>query len=107
MTIDEPDDRDPGNLAVLVTLTLVKESSTEFLPLIQTNAANSLAKEPECHRFDVCINPAIPDEVMLYEVYEDRAAFDRHLDTENFQVFERESRSMVAGKSTRIYWLSR
>jgi len=48
-----------GPVAVVVTLALVRGSTSQFMPLIQTNAAKSLADEPECHRFDVCLNPAV------------------------------------------------
>jgi len=95
-----------GPVAVVVTLALVRGSTSQFMPLIQTNAAKSLADEPECHRFDVCLNPAVPEELLLYEIYTDRAAFDVHLASEHFKVFDQATSSMVASKSTRIYQLS-
>ena len=47
------------------------------LPLVCANAAASLKGEPECLRFDVLTPLAGGDEVLLYEVYRDRAAFER------------------------------
>ena len=39
-------------------------------------AQTSLEREDDCHRFDVCRDPAATHRTFLYEVYTDRSAFD-------------------------------
>jgi len=107
MQFSESGSSEQGPIAVVVTLVLIKGSSSQFLPLIQTNAAKTLADEPECHRFDICLNPEIPEEILLYEIYASRGAFEVHLASEHFRVFDEASSKMVASKSARIYQLSR
>ena len=67
------------------------------------NARTSLAEEPGCHQFDVCTDPARPDEVFLYERYTDRAAFDDHLASAHFKAFDARVAPMIAAKEVRTY----
>ncbi|MGI9463684.1 MAG: putative quinol monooxygenase, partial [Aestuariivirgaceae bacterium] len=43
-----------------------------------------------CRRFDVCTDPDRPERVFLYEIYDDRAAFDAHLASDHFKAFDAE-----------------
>lgn len=71
----------------------------QFLPLMIENANASLTREPGCLQFDVCTNPKRPDEVFLYEVYEDAAAFEEHLASEHFRTLDGKVASWVASKT--------
>ena len=71
--------------------------------LIETNAAASVRDEPGCHRFDVATDPAHPDEVFLYEIYDDAAAFDAHRQTPHYAVFDEAISDLVAGKEVRTF----
>lgn len=73
----------------------------EFLPLMRENARASVENEPGCRQFDVCIDPARPASVFLYEVYDDRAAFEVHLASAHFRRFDAAVRDMVANKTVR------
>jgi quinol monooxygenase YgiN len=44
----------------------------------------------------VCIDDARADEVFLYELYDDRAAFDAHLATPHFKAFAAATDAMIA-----------
>lgn len=59
----------------------------EFLALCGYDSERSVADEPGCHQFDVVTIDDAPEVVTLYEVYDDRAAFDYHLTTPHFQKF--------------------
>ena len=59
--------------AVCVTFQIAEGAMADFLPLMLENAAASLKGEPGCHQFDVCRDG---DEVFLYELYTDAAAFE-------------------------------
>jgi len=73
----------------------------EFLPLMHENARASVESEPGCQQFDVCIDPARPGSVFLYEVYDGRAAFEVHLASAHFSRFDVAVRDMVANKTVR------
>ncbi|MEL6476336.1 MAG: putative quinol monooxygenase [Pseudomonadota bacterium] len=82
--------------AVVVTFHVHPGRMAEFLPLMRQNAANSLKLEPECHRFDVWTDAARPDQVYLYELYTNAAAFDAHLASTHFKAFAAKVEDMVA-----------
>jgi quinol monooxygenase YgiN len=75
----------------------------EFRKLIDDNARASVRDEPGCSRFDVCANRKDADRVLLYEIYDDRAAFDAHLKTKHFAVFNEASAPLVADKTVGEY----
>ena len=84
--------------AVCVTFTLKSDQALQFMPLMQANARTSLAHEPGCVQFDVLSDPAKPDQVFLYELYVDPAAFDAHLASPHFKSFNAATAEMVADK---------
>jgi quinol monooxygenase YgiN len=70
-----------------------------FRKLIDQNAQNSLDREPGCRRFDVLVPLNKPDTVFLYEIYDNKPAFETHLKTEHYLSFNRESSGLLLGKS--------
>lgn len=58
-----------------------------FLALAADDATSSVAHEPGCSTFDVCVSPDDPGTVVFFEVYEDRAVFDAHLETPHLARF--------------------
>jgi len=91
------------SFAVCVTFTLRPDAAQAFLPLMTANAQASLANEPGCTRFDVLTDPARPDEVFLYELYDDSAAFKVHLDSAHFKAFDAAVADMIADKVVRTF----
>lgn len=89
--------------AVTVTFKLVPGGAEAFMPMMVANARQTITDEPGCLRFDVCTDPAQPDEVFLYEIYYDRAAFDRHLETPHFQSFDAATADLILSKDVRTY----
>ncbi len=69
-----------------------------FRKLIDSNAADSCRLEPGCRRFDVLVHEKDPERIFLYEIYDDRAAFDAHLKTAHFDIFNRMSAEFVLSK---------
>lgn len=67
----------------------VEEGNLEaFLTAARADAAASLENEPGCLQFDIAIDRAAsPVRVIFYEVYTNRAAFDRHLETPHLAAF--------------------
>ena len=86
--------------AVCVTFQIKAGMFESFMPLMQKQAQNSLLKlESACHRFDVCTNPEKPDEVFLYEIYEDAAAFQVHLESDHFKAFDMAVQPLLEDKT--------
>ncbi|MEM9969939.1 MAG: putative quinol monooxygenase [Pseudomonadota bacterium] len=89
--------------AVTVKFELVDGTAAAFLNLVRANATDSLAQEPGCHRFDVCHDGARPNEVFLYELYDDAAAFAVHLKTPHFKAFDTAVAASVTAKTVATY----
>lgn len=92
-----------GRFAVVVTVKVKPEHTTEFLPLIRKNADSSRLHEPGCRRFDVCTDPDAPDDILLYELYDDAEAFAEHLTTWHYQEFDAATSDMILDKTVRTF----
>ena len=80
--------------AVAVTIKVVDGRMEDFLPMMLNHAAASLG-EAGCVQFDVCTDPEHVDEVFLYEVYMDRAAFDAHTETQHYAAFRLGTKALI------------
>ncbi|MFG1350137.1 putative quinol monooxygenase [Xanthobacter autotrophicus] len=58
----------------------------DFLAVARDDAAHSVADEPGCRQFEVIVLEG-SSTVVFYEVYDDRAAFDAHLETPHLARF--------------------
>ncbi len=63
------------------------ECVRDFLALARDDARHSLADEHGCRQFDIVQLDETPARIMFYEVYDDRAAFDAHLQTQHLDRF--------------------
>ena len=68
-----------GRFAITVEFEIAEGCAERFKTLVTRNAEVSVLNEPECLRFDVLF-PQGSDgrRILLYEVYQDRAAFEAH-----------------------------
>jgi (4S)-4-hydroxy-5-phosphonooxypentane-2,3-dione isomerase len=87
-----------GGYVVLVEFQLRPGTFERFRQLISENARASVRDEPGCRQFDVVVPDGEPDSVLLYEIYDDKAAFAAHMKTPHFAAFDRDSTSCVASK---------
>jgi quinol monooxygenase YgiN len=92
--------------AITVDFTLKPGALAAFRKLIDKNAQDSCAHEPGCQRFDVLVPIETGDKVFLYEIYDDRAAFDVHLKSPHFDTFNRQSEALVLSKNVAQYTLA-
>ncbi len=83
---------------ITVEFTVRPEVFDAFMPLMLENARLSRETEPGCRQFDVCTGPARPGVVFLYELYDDRAAFDAHRATAHFRSFDAAVKEMLTAK---------
>lgn len=83
---------------IMVDFRLRPGARSDFRRLIDENARASCRDEAGCRRFDVLEPPDDADRIVLYEVYDDRAAFHAHVKTGHFARFNEASASLVADK---------
>jgi quinol monooxygenase YgiN len=84
---------------IMVDFQLKPGAKSAFRRLIDDNARASCREEPGCRRFDVMELPSDADRIVLYEIYDDRAAFSAHIKTRHFARFNEESAELVADKT--------
>jgi (4S)-4-hydroxy-5-phosphonooxypentane-2,3-dione isomerase len=90
---------------VTVEFAVKPASVTAFRSAMLKNAKASLDDEPGCRQFDVCFSADDPNACFLYEVYDDRAAFDAHLAMAHFKSFNAEVAPMLDSKVVKIFEL--
>ena len=73
----------------------------QFLELAETDSRHSVADEPGCRQFTVTVDRERPDRVVLFEVYDDDAAFDAHLETPHLQAFRTGIEDLVVDRRVR------
>ncbi len=87
---------------VIVDFKIKPERLAQFMPLMLENARLSRETEPGCRVFDVCADPKEKTSIFLYEVYDDRTAFDAHLASAHFKRFDTAVGEMLASKAVRL-----
>jgi (4S)-4-hydroxy-5-phosphonooxypentane-2,3-dione isomerase len=88
---------------VTVEFDVVPAHQSEFMRAMTLNAAASLAEEPGCRQFDVCVSVKHTEQVFLYECYDSEQAFNLHLASAHFLAFNVLTAPWVAGKTVRTY----
>ena len=95
-----------SGFVITVDFTLKAGAMDAFRRLIDDNARQSCRREPGCRRFDVLIPKDAEERILLYVIYDDRAAFDAHLRTQHFDAFNRESAALVIAKTVAQFSLA-
>jgi quinol monooxygenase YgiN len=89
-------------LAVLVAFSVRPDARAAFQRLVMDNAAASLANEPGCRQFDVLVpEKGMAGEFVLYEIYDDAAAFDAHLGSDHYRAFDQAAAPMALTKTVK------
>ena len=84
-----------SKIAVFVEFTIHAGAFEKFYELMQKHAAAS-REEPGCLQFDICAPLEGENRLQLYELYEDRAAFDAHASTERIKQHRAGTRPLLA-----------
>lgn len=84
---------------IMVDFLLKPGTRPEFRRAIDANARASCRDERGCSRFDVVEPMDDENRILLYEIYDDRAAFDEHLKTPHLAAFEAASNHLVTKKT--------
>ncbi|NJM50717.1 MAG: antibiotic biosynthesis monooxygenase [Sphingomonadales bacterium] len=87
---------------VTVEFDVFDEHRATFLQAVKQQAKDSLDREAGCHHFDICSIENGDDEIIfLYELYDDRAAFDLHLESAHFLSFNEKTSPWTRNKTVR------
>jgi (4S)-4-hydroxy-5-phosphonooxypentane-2,3-dione isomerase len=70
---------------VTASIHVKPEHIARFIEALLDDAHGALRDEPGCRRFDVIQDAQDASRFLLYEVYDDEAAFQHHLTTAHFQ----------------------
>lgn len=89
-------------MIVWVEFVLHPEKAEEFIERVKQQARDSLALEEACRHFDVAVDSKQANRVLLYEIYDDAAAFDLHLASAHFREFDAQVASWVVAKKVEI-----
>jgi quinol monooxygenase YgiN len=73
----------------------------QFLEVAEVDSRHSVTDEPGCRQFTVTVDREQPDRVVLFEVYDDEAAFDAHLETVHLQAFRAGIEDLVVSRRVR------
>lgn len=92
-------------LVVTVDFVVAPDCIDSFRVEMLRNAQASRREEPGCRRFDVAFCDEDRSKVFLYELYDDRAAFEAHQRTEHFRQFDAATSAWVISKVARTFRL--
>ncbi len=73
--------------AIFVTINVRTDKIEEFEAASLGDAQGSTRDEPECFRFDILKDPAIPGRYYLYEVYLNAESLDKHREMPHFKLW--------------------
>ena len=85
---------------VIAEFTIKPGCLDAFLAIARQDAHDSVANEPGCQQFDAVHVEEGPDQIVLYEVYDDRAAFDAHLQAPHYAPFRDGVPALTVGAPT-------
>jgi (4S)-4-hydroxy-5-phosphonooxypentane-2,3-dione isomerase len=83
---------------ITVEFDIVPGQFDAVMRLTIENAEASRRDEPGCRRFDVCRPHDSENRIFLYEIYDDEAAFQAHLQTSHFKSFAGATRDLIAAR---------
>jgi quinol monooxygenase YgiN len=87
---------------LVVNLKLKPENVEAFMSKVTANA-KAARTEPGCRQFDVLVDPEDRTRVMLYEIYNDEAAFEAHQQTPHFKKYLAEAVPLLASRQRTVW----
>jgi len=88
-----------------VALRIRKENVESFMDKVLANAAHA-RQERGCRRFDVLVDPQDATQVMLYEIYDDEAAFAAHQASDHFKRYLADAVPLLESRERRVWQLA-
>lgn len=91
-----------SKIALIAEFEVRPEHAPAFQSLMRTHAKAALDHEPGCLQFDVTVPRDNPNQVFLYEIYRDEAAFDEHMTSPGLAETRKTYEHMIARKRVTI-----
>jgi (4S)-4-hydroxy-5-phosphonooxypentane-2,3-dione isomerase len=85
-----------------VSIRIKPESVEAFMKKLDDNA-RAARSEPGCRQFEVLVDPKDKTRLMLYEVYNDEAAFEEHQKGAAFKKYVAEAVPLLADRQRTIW----
>ena len=92
-----------SKFVLTVGLVIKPDQVDRLMSMLLENAKAARETEPGCRQFDVLVDPKDRTRVMLYEVYEDDAAFQAHQQTPHFKRYIAEAVPLLQSRDRFIF----
>jgi quinol monooxygenase YgiN len=84
---------------VTVDFGTAPENFDRFKQIMNENAKASVTNEPGCREFNVYEVASAPNHLFLFEVYDDDAAFQQHVNSAHFKHFKDVSDPIITSRA--------
>ena len=88
---------------LIVHLQAKPDQVDQFMEMALENAAAARSNEPGCQQFDVLVDPDDRTKIAFYEVYDDKQAFETHLETAHFKKYFENAIPLLAERERRFF----
>ncbi len=85
-----------------VNIRVKPENVDAFMKRALENAT-AARKEPGCRQFEVLVDPGDRTQIMLFEMYNDAAAFEAHQQTPHFKKYLAEAVPLLASRERHVW----
>ena len=92
-----------STLALIVEIRIQPENVDQFMALARENGRAARETEPGCRAFDILVDPEDPTRVTLYEVYDNKTAFEAHQRTAHFKRYLDHAVPLLASRERRFW----
>jgi autoinducer 2-degrading protein len=79
-----------------VDIDVVPGQLENYLAAIREVGAASIKTEPGCSEFDIAVSQKDPNHLLIFEVYDNAAAFEAHLKTGHYKKYAATAKDIVA-----------
>ncbi len=86
-----------SKLAIIGTIEVVPGKRDQVLTALMAHKARCLRDEPDTLQFEILKSRETVTQILLYEVYQDDAAFEAHRNGPSMARFREETAGIVAG----------
>jgi quinol monooxygenase YgiN len=88
----------PGQFVLVVELEIDPAQLEPFKAAIKENGETAVRAEPGCLSFNAVFEKDNPTRVRLFEIYQNAAAFQAHLETPHFKKYAETTKDMVKSR---------
>ena len=96
----------PRSMVSAVDLEIAPAQLDKFLEALRENGASTI-KEPHCRQYDILQLISEPNQIHIYEVYENEAAVQAHRASDHFKKYRATTKNMMVKSQSRRWYRSR